>query len=212
MQVTGKNAVVFDEQRLFVDTLSMLLQRLEFFDIVYSFTNESEVRQFFNTRQSTPVYLFTDFLIPDCNVHHLISDIRRLCRNVSIIVVSNAKNKAMIQNVLFLSPEAFISKSMGISEIVDCMETLKTGTQYISDNLKKILADNDNAKPVRFTPKEVEVLNHIAKGFTINQIAELLNMSKHTVVAHRRNMLQKANCHSATALVSLGINSGYVNN
>ena len=46
------------------------------------------------------------------------------------------------------------------------------------------------------SPRETEVLTYIAKGFSFNEIAELLDMSAHTVTTHVKRIYQKLAVHS----------------
>lgn len=47
-----------------------------------------------------------------------------------------------------------------------------------------------------FTPREMELIYEIIKGFTIKEIGIHLNISVHTVATHRKNILKKSNCHN----------------
>ena len=46
------------------------------------------------------------------------------------------------------------------------------------------------------SPRETEVLTYIAKGFSFNEIADLLGMSAHTVTTHVKRIYQKLAVHS----------------
>ena len=52
------------------------------------------------------------------------------------------------------------------------------------------------AAPNILSPRETEVLTYIAKGFSFNEIAELLGMSAHTVTTHVKRIYQKLAVHS----------------
>lgn len=47
-----------------------------------------------------------------------------------------------------------------------------------------------------FTPRELELIHEIVKGFTNKEIGIHLNISEHTVATHRKNILKKSNCHN----------------
>jgi ATP/maltotriose-dependent transcriptional regulator MalT len=53
-----------------------------------------------------------------------------------------------------------------------------------------------DARPGILSPRETEVLTYIAKGFSFNEIAELLDMSAHTVTTHVKRIYQKLAVHS----------------
>ncbi|MGB5417955.1 LuxR C-terminal-related transcriptional regulator [Algibacter sp.] len=52
-----------------------------------------------------------------------------------------------------------------------------------------------------FTPRELEIIHLIKTSFTNNKIASQLFISTHTVVAHRKNILKKSNCHNSKELL-----------
>jgi DNA-binding NarL/FixJ family response regulator len=54
---------------------------------------------------------------------------------------------------------------------------------------------------VTITPRELEVLQLIAKGYTTVQIAERLATSKRTVETHRHNLLDKTGSSNTAALL-----------
>jgi len=61
------------------------------------------------------------------------------------------------------------------------------------------------------TPREQEVLTHIAEGDTNREIAEALVISVKTVDRHRENIMQKLNLHSRVELVKYAISKGLIN-
>ena len=54
-----------------------------------------------------------------------------------------------------------------------------------------------------FTKRESEILEYLALGWTSNRIAETLNISKHTVDKHRRNMLKKAKAGNTVEMLNI---------
>ena len=53
----------------------------------------------------------------------------------------------------------------------------------------------------KLTPREIEVLNHIAKGNSGNEISQILNISEHTVKSHRKNILKKLQAKNSKDLI-----------
>ena len=51
------------------------------------------------------------------------------------------------------------------------------------------------------TPRECEVLRHIAFGCTYAQTAARMGVSTHTVTSHVKNLYRKLEVHSAAAAV-----------
>jgi two-component system response regulator NreC len=55
------------------------------------------------------------------------------------------------------------------------------------------------------TPREREVLQLIAEGYTNKQIAEILCLSIKTIQAHRANLMQKLDLHDRGELIKYAI-------
>ena len=52
------------------------------------------------------------------------------------------------------------------------------------------------------TPRELDVLRLLAKGYTNRQIADVLSVSTRTVDGHRANLMDKLGLHSRVELTS----------
>lgn len=60
------------------------------------------------------------------------------------------------------------------------------------------------AKPIQFprvTSREKELIKHLAKGLTANQIGQRLNISPTTVITHRNKLRNKLKCKNCPELV-----------
>ncbi|MFK7784424.1 MAG: LuxR C-terminal-related transcriptional regulator [Crocinitomicaceae bacterium] len=60
------------------------------------------------------------------------------------------------------------------------------------------------------TKREIEVVQHVAKGLTTSEISETLFISEKTVNGHRNNILQKTGCRNAAGLVMYAVKHGIV--
>jgi DNA-binding CsgD family transcriptional regulator len=67
-----------------------------------------------------------------------------------------------------------------------------------------------NEQDSLLTRREIEILKYLCDNLTSSEIAHRLNISKHTVDNHRRNLLEKTNIKSTVGLVKFAIDQGYV--
>ena len=58
------------------------------------------------------------------------------------------------------------------------------------------------------TPKEKEVLQLIAEGYSSKQIAKTFNLSLNTIHVHRNNIMKKLNIHKQAELVRYALKEG----
>ncbi len=84
--------------------------------------------------------------------------------------------------------------------------SLYDSAAQIGEKLGRLAADA--GEPRRQEPlsqREKEVVACVVKGMTNKQIAEVLNLSAHTVVTHRRNLSAKLGIHSTAGLTIYAI-------
>ena len=210
-----KRGIIFDDQTLFAEAFSMLLDKTKFFDMITVFSDPEQLQSFFMKEYSSirreELFLFADYLVPGYNINSLIADIRKFYPNIKVILVTAVIGKILIQQAMDIKPEAFISKSLGVSEIMEAIHAISSGDSYISPNISEIIEQTkQNDITSIFTKRELDVLNMIAKGYSIKEIADRMMLSIHTVVSHRRNMMSKANCSSITSLLSFALNNGLI--
>jgi DNA-binding CsgD family transcriptional regulator len=58
--------------------------------------------------------------------------------------------------------------------------------------------------------RELEILKWMAEGFSSKQIAQSLGISLNTVNNHRKNMLHRTGCRTATELLTYALRHGYL--
>jgi len=60
------------------------------------------------------------------------------------------------------------------------------------------------------TPREQEVLMNISLGYTTKEIAAKLYISDHTIVSHKKNLLEKLSAANSPELVRKGFVMGFL--
>jgi DNA-binding CsgD family transcriptional regulator len=63
---------------------------------------------------------------------------------------------------------------------------------------------------VRLTPRETEVLQLVAKGFSFTEIADMLGMSIHTVISHVKHIYSKLSVGSRGEAVFEAVQLGLI--
>ncbi|WP_452220202.1 response regulator [Lacinutrix salivirga] len=122
----------------------------------------------------------------DCKVN-------RLDTKVILITFDNEEylfDKAKENNVY-----GYILKEFAIEEIEACIEHVKQGQPYFSEEIALYLNSkkrHTNSEILDLlTPTELKVLNYLAENCTSAQIAEQLSSSSRTVEKHRSNIMKK---------------------
>ena len=114
-----------------------------------------------------------------------------------------------MREVLNAGASGFIIKRAVESELLNAIRAVHRGEVYVHPFMMRALLDPPVQKPapekkrsgIPLTPREVEVLRFIARGYTNRQIGESLNLSVRTVESHRANLMGKLDLQTRVQLV-----------
>jgi DNA-binding CsgD family transcriptional regulator len=63
---------------------------------------------------------------------------------------------------------------------------------------------------MKLSPREIDVLRLVARGYTYAAAAERLGLSAHTVASHIKKIYRKLGVHSAGAAVMRAVKLGFI--
>lgn len=91
----------------------------------------------------------------------------------------------------------------------DDNKIMLTVTKYGNGSDVKVLySDSLPHQAPTLSKRELEVMKFVLQGLSSKKIAEKLYVSTYTIIAHRRNILEKTNCHNLTELNSFAMLNG----
>lgn len=90
----------------------------------------------------------------------------------------------------------------GIIELNDDLQRVKSTLNQVSNNFQ---SDSDEPDTDPLSDREKDVLVCLSKGLKNNEIADELNISVHTVITHRKNIVRKTGIKSVAALTVYAI-------
>ena len=64
----------------------------------------------------------------------------------------------------------------------------------------------------KITNREIQIISYLAQGWTSNQIALELFISRHTVISHRKNLLEKLGAKNALQMGIIVERMGLIQN
>ena len=123
------------------------------------------------------------------------------------------ENELYILDALRCNVEGFIYKDSRINELLKAIDLVYRGKQYITPEIKeKVMnfitsekfseAEEELSDKISLTPRQIEIVKHVAQGFTSKEVAERLFLSELTVIKHRKNIIKKLGLKNFTEVVS----------
>jgi len=150
-----------------------------------------------------------DISLPDKNGLELIKDLRSLCVELPILVVSMHDELIYAERALRAGARGYIMKQEGGQKFLAAIRQVLGGQIYVSEAMSARILEVFSGKqvgqggsPVRkLSDREFEVFQLIGRGVSNRQIAEQLHLSIKTVEVHRAHIKEKLGLKTATELV-----------
>lgn len=92
-------------------------------------------------------------------------------------------------------------------EIISIDDTRDT----ILKKIQKHIKNNDDRNSNSLSDREIDVLKEIVRGHSNKEIADVLNISIHTVMSHRKNIMQKTGIKSQAGLTVYVLTNNILN-
>lgn len=127
---------------------------------------------------------------------------------IFILGLSTFNQGLYIKKMMENGASGYILKNSSKEEVIKAIHTVYEGGIYFSGEASQALAEYQRSSkselPV-LTPREKEILELIAEGYTNPQIAEKIFLSQFTVDSHRKNLLAKLNVKNTASLIRLAV-------
>ena len=137
-----------------------------------------------------------DINLPGGNGLELISDIRRVCPEAEVLVLSSYSEEEFAVRAFKLGAAGYLIKGSLADEMVAAVNKVLAGGKYVSVALAEMLASelgspSPSAPHETLSPRELEVLRLVALGKTIKEIAAEFSLSEKTIATYRARVSVK---------------------
>lgn len=135
-------------------------------------------------------------------------------REAKILVFSVYENEVYLTRALDLGVLGYISKRSASQVMIEAVRKIASGTSYVGQEMMPFLMQARNSEdgdPIStLSPREFEVFLLLADSKSVNEIAELLNLSPKTVGHHYTHLKSKLCINDIAGLTRLAIRKGLI--
>lgn len=197
--------------------LRLLLETQPDFQVIAEASNGREAVAL--AEEHRPDAIVMDVAMPILNG---IEAARQICNKLpqaAVVFLSMHSDEAYVLKALKVGARGYLLKDSAEQDLINAVKAVSEGKSFFSPAISKMLVE-DYVRQMQelkledsydlLTTRERELLQLLAEGKNNKEVANLLNLSLHTVETHRSNIFQKLNLHSGAELILYAIRKGVI--
>ncbi|MGW6495332.1 response regulator [Nonomuraea angiospora] len=149
-----------------------------------------------------------DIRMPGMDGLRATRELARLSPRTRVVVVTTFENDQLVWGALRAGAAGYVLKRSPAADLVTAIR-LRDGVLF-PDALRRIAAPRPRATAHDLTPRELDVLRHLARGLSNAEIAAALYVTRETVKTHVGNVLDKLGARDRTQAVVRAYDLGLV--
>ncbi|MFP5310309.1 MAG: response regulator [Actinomycetes bacterium] len=197
--------LIADDHELFRRGLRMVLEDETDIEVLgEAGDGQAAVEQ---SRAEVPDVVVMDVRMPVLSGIEATRRIKEEMPHCKILMLTISDEEDDLYQAIKAGANGYLLKEISIDEIGNAVRSVHGGQSLISPSMASKLLnefasmikkeeEKQQVPAPRLTPREMEVLQHVAQGMNNREIAKSLYISENTVKNHVRNILEKLHLHS----------------
>lgn len=202
-----KNILIADDHSLIRSGLRMVLDSMTLnADISEAWNAETIMARM---KEKPFDLILLDIQMPATDPVVLMHWIQNFHPNTKILIVSQNPENIYGKRYLQLGADGFINKTVPDDEMIKAINKVLNGSKYISEELSESILSNllkgkKNTNPFdQLSQREFQVAICLAKGHTLNEACDMLQLQYSTAHTHKRRAFEKLNIEDNKELTQL---------
>jgi DNA-binding NarL/FixJ family response regulator len=152
-----------------------------------------------------------DIGLPDISGIDVIRSLKALNPDCNVLVITTFGDEKTVTSALEAGADGYLLKGTALEELKRDIRALRDGGSPLSPMIARKLLNRlqtraadqraETAAETTLTPREHEILDMIAKGFSYAETSKICGISPATVHSHLKSVYRKLEVHSKTEAV-----------
>jgi len=205
---------IADDHKIFRDGIKMALSGREDLKMLWEAEDGKDMMHKIAIKK--PDVLLMDIRMPEIDGINGIEMIRKEFDNIKIIVLTMYDDQQMINKMMEMGANAYLTKTTDPDEIYEAILTCMNDDFYFNDLVNKAvmgkLMQKKNVRhhygtsiAIQFNEKEIKILQLLAEDKTTEEISKVIFLSPRTIETIRQNMKTKVNAKTIGGLLMYGM-------
>lgn len=182
-----------DDHALITDALKSLLTPT--YDVIGTLTDGRSLLKAAETLK--PDLIIVDIGMPQLNGLDATRRIKQFLPKVKIIVITMNEDAELVGEAFRAGASAYLLKHSASQELLQAMQEVLNGASFISPRITSGAVTallrggtSQSEKARELTPRQREVIQLLAEGRSMKEIADVLTISLRTVAAHKYRVME----------------------
>jgi len=199
--------VIFEDNDRLRESLAFLL-KMNNYDVVGDFNQCTEAAVI--TRVYKPDVVLMDIDMPGESGITGVSKVKEASPDTSVIMYTVFEDDEKLFKCLCAGANGYLLKKTPPAKLFDAIQEVLEGGAPMSPSIaQRVLSSfrtKESTNKYNLTPREIEVLQWLVKGYSIKLIAVDMNLAFDTIRSHLKNIYQKlhVNCGKEAIAKALG--------
>jgi DNA-binding NarL/FixJ family response regulator len=214
--MSAVRVLVADDDDLMRAGLKAVLSTDETLDVVGEAPDGGTAVQ--QVRALQPDVVLMDVRMPDVDGIAATREVVASSPDVKVVILTTFEEDDYIFGALNAGASGFLLKRMQPEDLIAAIHTVAAGDSLLSPSVTRRVIDRMAQQPAgeasfdkrlgELTPREHEVLAHVARGLSNSEIAETLVIEESTVKTHVKRILMKLHLRDRVQAVIFAYESG----
>lgn len=205
----GIRVLLVDDHEMVLEGLVGLLSVEPTIEVIATAQTAEQARGLLNELE--PEVVVADYQLPDGTGADLVAEAAANDLDSHVLIISGLPNEDLLDHVVGSGCAGLISKGASAQDLVDAITLVSRGaTVYPASLLEHLNKDQPSAERFEITDRELQILEFLAAGSSVDDIASEAIISIHTVRNHIRAVLTKLGARSQLEAVVIGVQNGLI--
>lgn len=201
-----------DDHSLLLDAFSNLLEPK--YDVVGTATDGRQMLTMVSKLKPDVVLL--DIAMPNLNGFDAGEKLHKILPDVKLVFLTGNEDPDMVTEAFRIGANGYLLKSSASSELFQAIDAVLSGKNYVTPKITQGMISafikNPGGQKTRgnLTIRQREVLQLLAEGQTMKQVASTLNITPRTVAFHKYQIMEDLDIKTNSELIQYAMKHGLV--
>lgn len=181
--------VIADDHELVLGGLRALVEAEPDITLQATATNGKQLLNAIKRFQ--PDVIISDIHMPHMNQSTTLPKIRQISPQTRVLFLTAYNDGQTLQSALRAGAEGLLLKTASPEQTIQAIRQVMAGQVIFPAAARRWLLKATPDPPISLSDRELEILGHVAKGWTNSRVAKHLNLSQNTVKFHLQKIYQQ---------------------